>query len=62
MPRRAHSSLIRSCSSANGLTASWSAPALANTIVLEPAPVSSVAIPGLTFATSHSSAGQARPQ
>ena len=48
IPRRSHSTGIRSASSAEGVTASWSAPRAAKTIVLAPAPVSSVAIPGWT--------------
>ena len=46
MPRRSHSARIRSASAWLGVTVSWSAPLAAKTIVLAPAPVSSVAIPG----------------
>ena len=62
MPRRSHSARMRSASSADGVTASWSAPRAASIIVLEPAPVSSVAMPGSTFCSSQRSAGHARPQ
>ena len=62
IPSRAHSARIASCSAAEGLTASCSAPPAANTIVLEPAPVSRVAIPGRTVPSSHSSAFHSSPQ
>src|SRR5918912_4459367 len=62
MSRRRHSARIRSSSAGSGVTASCSAPRAAKTSVEEPAPVSSVAIPGRTFSSSQASAAQARPQ
>ena len=60
MPRRSHSRRIRASSSASGVTASCSAPRAANTSVDDPAPVSSVAIPGRTFSSSQPSAACTR--
>ena len=62
IPRRSHSARMRSASSCDGVTASWSAPLAAKTIVLAPAPVSSVAIPGCTVRSMNASASHASPQ
>ena len=59
MPRRSACARMRVSSPASGVTATWSAPPAANASVLEPAPVSSVAIPGRTSRSSHS---QRRPR
>src|SRR5262249_46746920 len=62
IPRRPHSPTMRSASSCDGVTASWWAPHAAKTIVLAPAPVSSVAIPGCTVRSMNASASHASPQ
>src|SRR5438094_879416 len=62
MPNRSACARIRRSSPGSGVTAMWSAPPAAKASVLDPAPVSSVAIPGRTSRSSHSSAGHASPQ
>src|SRR5262249_8615859 len=61
-PSSSQSRRTRVSSSASGVTATCCVPAPANTIVLAPEPVSSVAMSALSSLSSHSSAGQARPQ
>jgi hypothetical protein len=61
-PSSSHDLRTRASSSGSGVTATCSVPAAAKTIVLAPDPVSSVAIPGRSSPSSHSSAGHARPQ
>src|ERR687897_126494 len=61
-PSSRQASRTRPSSAASGVTATCREPAAANTIVLAPDPVSSVAISDRTSASSHSSAGHARPQ
>ena len=62
IPRRSHSRRMRSSSPGSGVTASWSAPAAANTSVDDPEPVSSVAISRDTLSSSQPSAPHASPQ
>src|SRR5436190_942184 len=62
MPRRSHSARIRSASSCEGVTASCCAPRAVKTIVLAPAPVSIVAMPGCTVRSMNASASHASPQ